>query len=191
MSVHLVSWGSIELLHNVVRTLTMLHEEHHRKFPVVRYRAKVKLHGSNCAVQVHADGVLAQSRTTMLTPQADYKGFADVGARARVVLPVAAAGHGRVRRVVRSRRREGDGDLGGRQQGVRRVRHTRQRAGDLRARGAAGALARGRRAAGPVRVAVGGRRRSSSTTARPRSSPRWRRRSASASRRSSARTRGS
>jgi hypothetical protein len=76
MSVQVVSWGSIELLHNVVRTLTMLHEEHQQKFPVVRYRAKVKLHGSNCAVQVHADGVFTQSRTTMLTPQSDYKGFA-------------------------------------------------------------------------------------------------------------------
>jgi hypothetical protein len=76
MSVSHVSWGSIELLHNVVRTLTMLHEEHQHKYPVVRYRAKVKLHGSNCAVQVHEEASFAQSRTTMLTPQSDYKGFA-------------------------------------------------------------------------------------------------------------------
>lgn len=71
-----VSWGSIELLHNVIRTLTHLHEDEGRPFPVVRYRAKVKLHGSNCAVQVTGDGVFAQSRTTMLTPESDYKGFA-------------------------------------------------------------------------------------------------------------------
>ena len=45
-------------------------------FPVVRYQAKVKLHGSNCAVQVTPHGIHAQSRTVMLTPEADYKGFA-------------------------------------------------------------------------------------------------------------------
>lgn len=71
-----VSWGSIELLHNVIRTLTHLHEDEGRPFPVVRYRSKVKLHGSNDAVQVTGDGLLAQSRTTMLTPESDYKGFA-------------------------------------------------------------------------------------------------------------------
>ncbi|MFO0576852.1 MAG: RNA ligase family protein [Polyangia bacterium] len=82
-----VAWGSIELLHNVVRTLTLLNDQYQgqnqgqgqgqgQPFPVVRYRAKVKLHGSNCAVQVTEDGVHAQSRTSMLTPEADYKGFA-------------------------------------------------------------------------------------------------------------------
>lgn len=70
-----VSWGSIELLHNVVRTLTLLHEQG-QPFPVIRYRGKVKLHGSNCAVQVTADGVFTQSRTSLLTPESDYKGFA-------------------------------------------------------------------------------------------------------------------
>lgn len=74
MSSH-VSWASIELLHNVIRTLTLLHEQG-QPFPVVRYRAKVKLHGSNCAVQVHEGGVSAQSRTALLTPESDYKGFA-------------------------------------------------------------------------------------------------------------------
>jgi hypothetical protein len=66
-----VSWQSIELLHNVVRTLRHLNE-----FPTVRYRAKVKLHGTNAAVQATPEGVFAQSRTQILTPQADYKGFA-------------------------------------------------------------------------------------------------------------------
>lgn len=70
-----VPWGSIELLHNVVRTLALLEEQGHRP-PVVRYRAKVKLHGSNCAVQVHPGGLVAQSRTAILTPTSDYKGFA-------------------------------------------------------------------------------------------------------------------
>ena len=43
---------------------------------MVEYRAKVKLHGTNCAVQIAADAVVAQSRTQLLTPEADYKGFA-------------------------------------------------------------------------------------------------------------------
>ena len=77
MSTTHVSWGSIELLHNVVRTLTStLDESQPQPLPVVSYRAKVKLHGSNCAVQIAADGLHCQSRTTMLTPESDYKGFA-------------------------------------------------------------------------------------------------------------------
>ena len=53
----------------------MLHDQG-QPFPVVEYRGKVKLHGSNCAVQVTSDGVFAQSRTALLTPADDYKGFA-------------------------------------------------------------------------------------------------------------------
>ncbi len=80
MSAQHVAWGSIELLHNVIRTFAHLHELGHA-YPVVEYRAKVKLHGSNCAVQLLADAegspqLVAQSRTALLTPQADYKGFA-------------------------------------------------------------------------------------------------------------------
>ncbi len=76
MSTQHVAWGSIELLHNVIRTLTHLNELG-QAFPVVEYRAKVKLHGSNCAVQVlPGAAIVAQSRTSLLTPQADYKGFA-------------------------------------------------------------------------------------------------------------------
>lgn len=70
-----IAWASIELLHNVVRTLTLLNEEAGRPFPVVRYRAKVKLHGSNCAVLVGEHDIATQSRTMMLTPRSDYKGF--------------------------------------------------------------------------------------------------------------------
>lgn len=75
MSTTHVSWPSIELFHNVVRTLTHL-SELGRPFPKVEYRAKVKLHGTNCAVQRTDAGVIAQSRTTILSPGADYKGFA-------------------------------------------------------------------------------------------------------------------
>jgi hypothetical protein len=70
-----VPWGSIELLHNLVQTLGHLNGLG-QPFPVVEYRAKVKLHGTNCAVQIAGDGVMAQSRTALLAPGADYKGFA-------------------------------------------------------------------------------------------------------------------
>jgi hypothetical protein len=75
MSATHVAWSSIELLHNVVRTLGHLHEQG-RPYPTVEYRAKVKLHGSNCAVQITGAGIAAQSRTSLLSPEADYKGFA-------------------------------------------------------------------------------------------------------------------
>jgi hypothetical protein len=71
------AWGSIGLFHNVVRTMAFLHERDGMPLPKVCYRAKVKLHGTNCAVQVQEDGVFAQSRTGMLTlPSGDRKGFA-------------------------------------------------------------------------------------------------------------------
>ena len=70
-----IPWGSIELLHNLVATLGHLNGLG-QPFPVVEYRAKVKLHGTNCAVQVTSGGVVAQSRTALLSPDADYKGFA-------------------------------------------------------------------------------------------------------------------
>jgi hypothetical protein len=75
MSTSHVSWGSIELLHNVIRTLGHLNTLG-APFPTVTYRAKIKLHGSNCGIQVTSAGVFAQSRTQMLTPGDDYKGFA-------------------------------------------------------------------------------------------------------------------
>lgn len=75
MSTLHVSWGSIELLHNCVRTLEHL-ATLGQPLPVLRYRAKVKLHGTNCAVQVVDGGIVAQSRTQLLSPSADYKGFA-------------------------------------------------------------------------------------------------------------------
>lgn len=66
---------SIELLHNLVRTHNYLAEQG-TPHPKVRYHAKVKMHGSNCAVQIHEHGIHCQSRTGMLDPLADYKGFA-------------------------------------------------------------------------------------------------------------------
>jgi hypothetical protein len=76
MSTH-VAWHSIELLHNVVRTLEHL-ATLGEPLPTITYRAKVKLHGTNCAVQVAEDRALvAQSRTQILTAGAgDHMGFA-------------------------------------------------------------------------------------------------------------------
>lgn len=74
MSAQHVAWGRIELLHNVVRTLSLLNEQG-QPFPVVEYRAKVKLHGTNCAVQITGSGAVAQGRNILLTPQADFKRF--------------------------------------------------------------------------------------------------------------------
>jgi hypothetical protein len=119
MSTQHVSWGSIELLHNAIRTLTLLNEQG-RPFPVIEYRAKVKLHGTNCAVQIADAGPVAQSRNLILTP-ADHKGFAT---RARRLLVDAREGPRRVRRVVWSRRRERHGDLARSDEVVRRVRNS-------------------------------------------------------------------
>lgn len=67
-----VPWGSIELLHNVVIALTNLN----KLDQTVRYRAKVKLHGKNTAVQINSDGLVVQSRTNILTTVHDLDGFA-------------------------------------------------------------------------------------------------------------------
>jgi hypothetical protein len=76
MSLTHISWSSIELFHNVVRTLNHLHDLG-TPLPSLWYRAKVKLHGTNCAIQVTPAGVFAQSRTGILSlPSNDYKGFA-------------------------------------------------------------------------------------------------------------------
>jgi len=70
-----ISWPEIEGFHNVRKSV--------QKFPellggstTVEYRAKVKLHGTNAAVQVRGDKVLAQSRTQIIGPGGDNAGFA-------------------------------------------------------------------------------------------------------------------
>lgn len=74
-----IVWPSIELMHNIIKTLNYFANlsptEGARPLPKVVYKAKCKLHGMNCAVQVHADGIVTQSRETVLTPDADLKGF--------------------------------------------------------------------------------------------------------------------
>ncbi len=65
-------WPSVELLHNVRRSLIAVEAT-----PVVIYRAKIKLDGTNAGVQVFADGrVAAQSRSQVITSDNDNMGFA-------------------------------------------------------------------------------------------------------------------
>lgn len=69
-------WTDIESFHNVRKSTA--------KFPElcgtasrVQYRPKVKLHGTNAAIQCHRDGtVVAQSRGGVVTPENDNMGFA-------------------------------------------------------------------------------------------------------------------
>lgn len=72
-----IRWPSVELLHNVNRSLA-LRGEREEGFvrPAVTYRAKVKLDGTQAAIQLRPDGrVLAQSRTSILSSTADNAGF--------------------------------------------------------------------------------------------------------------------
>lgn len=72
-----IKWSKIELLHNVKGEVLAQAELNGEAPPVLTYRAKVKLHGTNAGVQVRGDGtVIAQGRNQTLTPEADNMGFA-------------------------------------------------------------------------------------------------------------------
>lgn len=78
-----IPWTEIEGFHNVRKFIKVDPGEWWRTKEMlagtskVAYRSKVKLHGSNCAVQIRMDGsVICQSRTSILTPEDDYAGFA-------------------------------------------------------------------------------------------------------------------
>ena len=67
-----IKWPSIELLHNLCRSMDYVEEK-----PTLSYRAKVKLDGTNAGVQVSPGGqIAAQSRTQIITPKNDNAGFA-------------------------------------------------------------------------------------------------------------------
>lgn len=75
MDPQFVSWPDIESFHNVRKAA--------EKYPhllggeeVIAYRPKVKLHGTNAAVQLFGDTVQAQSRERLITPESDNMGFA-------------------------------------------------------------------------------------------------------------------
>lgn len=72
----IVAWPEIEGFHNV-RKNTNKYPELCAGSMQVQYRAKVKLHGTNAAIQCHVDGrVVAQSRTAELSVGNDNAGFA-------------------------------------------------------------------------------------------------------------------
>ena len=71
-----IHWPEIALFHNV-RKYTETMPDILMGGNQVTYRPKIKLHGANCAIQCHNDGKLVpQSRTTELSPENDFAGFA-------------------------------------------------------------------------------------------------------------------
>lgn len=72
-----VPWPEIDLFHNVRRAFATVPDLGAARIP---YRAKVKLHGTNAAVQVLPDGTVeTQSRSAVITPANDNAGFAAWG----------------------------------------------------------------------------------------------------------------
>lgn len=73
-----MAWPEITAFHNIRKfTANSAHPEVLNEQSVVNYRPKVKLHGTNAAVQVHTDGtIVCQSRESIITPQSDNAGFA-------------------------------------------------------------------------------------------------------------------
>ena len=77
-----VKWPSIELLHNLVRSVGRQKEYHEANgepftAPTITYRAKVKLDGTNAVIQISPDGVVtAQGRNRTLSTEDDNHGFA-------------------------------------------------------------------------------------------------------------------
>ena len=67
------SWTHIEAFKNVNRYIDKYLKDDK---PVIEYRGKIKLHGTNAAVQINKDGVFAQSRNNIITPESDNAGFA-------------------------------------------------------------------------------------------------------------------
>ncbi|MFO7563612.1 MAG: RNA ligase family protein [Enhygromyxa sp.] len=71
----MIKFSHIGQLHNVVQVVNA-----RREFGVeierVRYRGRVKLHGSNAAIVCRPDGLRAQSRNREITPEDDNLGFA-------------------------------------------------------------------------------------------------------------------
>lgn len=80
MTTPFIAWPSIGLLHYTIETARRIAAVEGTAAPVVTYGSKVKQHGTCGGIQVwNKDGVshvCAQSRTNIITPEDDYKGFA-------------------------------------------------------------------------------------------------------------------
>jgi len=72
---HHIKWPSIDSFHHI-RKATNKYPHLCGESSVVTYRAKIKLHGTNSAVQITNEGFHAQSRTRIITPEKDNLGFA-------------------------------------------------------------------------------------------------------------------
>ena len=67
----LVRWASIENLYNIRKEIS-----EYDSLRKIKYRGKVKLHGSNCAVSIFPNGdIVTQSREAIITPEKDNAGF--------------------------------------------------------------------------------------------------------------------
>ena len=67
----LVRWASIENLYNIRKEIS-----EYDSLRKIKYRAKIKLHGTNCAVSIFPNGdLVTQSREQIITPEKDNSGF--------------------------------------------------------------------------------------------------------------------
>ena len=78
-----LAWPEIESFHHIRKFLQVDPAEWWRGMEqlhgtsVVEYRCKVKLHGTNAAIQLHEKGdIICQSRESIITPEKDNAGFA-------------------------------------------------------------------------------------------------------------------
>lgn len=71
------AWPEISLFHNLRKYIKSAPELLGQTGSKVTYKCKIKLHGTNAAIQICGDGtVLAQSRTSIIEPTNDNCGFA-------------------------------------------------------------------------------------------------------------------
>lgn len=68
-----LAFPSIESFHNIVKAVTAYP---HLAITPIRYRGKIKLHGTNASVRVNDKKIRSQSRTQIITPDNDNAGFA-------------------------------------------------------------------------------------------------------------------
>lgn len=67
----LVRWPSIDNLYNIRKNIS-----EYDSLRKIKYRAKVKLHGTNCAISIFPNGdIVTQSREQIITPENDNSGF--------------------------------------------------------------------------------------------------------------------
>lgn len=72
-----IKWSDIEGFHNLRKTILLKTDFIKGIAPIISFRAKIKLHGTNASVQIRPSGeVFAQSRSKIITVGDDNCGFA-------------------------------------------------------------------------------------------------------------------